>query len=176
MIEKYEGSISSDIAKFRKPAKRVSIPQIHSSSASGTERYTTTEVARRVRTQYTADSSLVLDKDLSILQEELIQYETWSGHVTEIEEEHIVIEVHNDKYRDIKRCYRISKSIIINQDKAFVGIHAHISFKRIRNYRDKVSTLTEVMLYAPVDIPQDIREARFEEKMKRYSYMLEKKG
>lgn len=176
MIEKYKGTISSYITEARKLAERVVIPQIHSSSVSGTERYITSEVAKRIRTQYRADSSLVLDKDVSLLLEEIIEYETWSGHVTDIEDEHIIIEVHNDKYKDIKRCYRISKSIVTNHSKAFIGIPAHISFKRIRNYSDKVSTHTEVMIYAPVDIPQDIRDARFEEKMKKYSYMLENKG
>lgn len=176
MIEKYEGAISSDIAEVRKLARRVVIPQIQCSSVSGTERYVASDVARRVQTQYISDSSLVLDKDVSILQEELIEYETWSGCVIEMEEEHLIIEVHNDKYKEIKRCYRISKSIVTNHSKAFIGIPAHISFKRIRNYNDKVSTHTEVMLFAPVDIPQDIREARFEEKMKKYSYMLVREG
>lgn len=142
-------------------------------SKSAPFRYADIDVALRLQRNSTISSGIELDRNEMYLSEEVLSCETWQGRVLSVSDEYLQMEVRNDQFHDVKRTLRVRRSAVVNSDCAFIGAKALVSFVRIRNYRDRIINKTTVELNRIVDIPEEIKEKRYQDNMNRYSYMFE---
>lgn len=115
------------------------------------------------------------------LQPELLAFEIWKGSVVQIEDDSFVIDVRNEKIRTVRRVLRVKKKIIEGDvNHAFKGLGVRVLYKKLRiieflgnKAKESIKKTTRVILSQPSQIPLEVRDWEFEEKMKRYSYMFE---
>ncbi len=118
----------------------------------------------------------VMPEKSAILQETELYSEKWKGKVAVIEEDSLVLDVYSVKTPQNKAKLRIKKQII-EGDKSRITIHTgvYVSYQKVRNYQGLIEKRLSVRLREPAELPIDIKEKEFEEKMKQFSYMLANK-
>lgn len=136
-------------------------------------RYTDIDVASRIQRHSPISTVLEIDVNQTILEEEILSYETWQGRVLSVSDNFLQMEVRNDKFRDVKRTLRVHRMVVVNSDCAYVGAQVHVAFKKVRKYSGHIQNTTTIELHRIVDIPEEIKERRYTESMNRYSYMFE---
>ena len=110
----------------------------------------------------------------------LVAYDVWKGEVVGVEDNSLVLDVRNEKFKTIRRVLRVKKSCIEGDvNHAFKGMEVSILYKKfktfqyINEYKEVVEETTQFLLSQPSQIPLSSRLKDFEERMKRYSYMFE---
>lgn len=136
-------------------------------------RYTDIDVASRLLRHSPVSTVLEIDDNQTILEEEILSFETWQGRVLSVSDDFLQMEVRNDKFRDVKRTLRVHRTVVVNSDCAYVGAQVHVAFKKVRKYSGHVVSTTTVELHRIIDVPEEIKEKRHVESMNRYSYMFE---
>lgn len=139
-------------------------------------RYAVADTATRFKRLSPANTKTIIDSNQMYLSEETIQYETWRGRVLCVSEDHIEMEIRNDKFHEIKRTFRVSKRAVRNSGYAYVGNEAYVSFKKVRDYHGKIKEHTTIALKRPIDIPNKVKQLRIKEKMQRYAFMFKEDG
>lgn len=115
------------------------------------------------------------------LQPDLLAFEIWKGSIVQIEDDSIIVDVRNEKIKTVRRVLRVKKKIIEGDvSNAFKGLGVRVLYKKLRiiefidnKTKESIKKTTRVILSQPSQIPLEVRDREFEEKMKRYSYMFD---
>lgn len=162
---------SSDLQE--KEETSVCLFSMGKSSDSTPVRVTSRNVAKKIEKLNSISLTEVTDEVKSILLEDQLQVETWQGFVVLVENNTIVLEVRNDRFRDVKRKLRIRKDEVENIEQVFTGIGAEIRYVKKRNYNAVIEESLKVSLRVPPVVPKQVLENEYNEKVERYKYMWE---
>ena len=137
-------------------------------------RYAVADAVTRFMRISHASTKTKIDSNQMYLSEEIIQYETWRGYILCVSEDNIEMEIRNDKFHEIKRTLRVSKDTVRNSGCAYVGNEVYVSFKKVRDYEGRIKEYTTVALKRITNIPKEVKELRYKERMQKYAFMFKK--